>query len=69
MKKKERKEWANLVYGQLISKIDIKNYECAVILAGKNYYEELLPLLGMKYEIPCNGLKMGERIHFLKKIL
>lgn len=60
----ENKQWANNVLNQLREEnIDINNTKF-IILAGKSYFENLIPLM-TNYELPLDGLKVGERLQFL----
>lgn len=61
--KEQKKEWSKKVLEQLREKglLDKK----LVIHAGKEYYEELLPLLekeGVEYKIPTEGLSFGKTL-------
>ena len=58
----EKKEWARICLYQLSKISDLQN-DKFIILAGKNYYSELIK--GLKnYELPLENLKMGERLQW-----
>lgn len=60
---KEKKEWSAVVSMQLSKETDIKN-DNFIILAGKNYYSDLIPYLN-NYSIPLKGLGLGKRLRWL----
>lgn len=62
-----RVDWAQYVLKQLRPKCDIDNDEF-VILAGKDYYETILPEL-KHYSLPLEHLSMGHRISALERWL
>ena len=61
----ERKAWANKVIEQLASRCDLQQ-DHFIILAGERYRQYLLPHLS-SYEIPLQGLRIGEQLQFLKR--
>jgi cytoplasmic iron level regulating protein YaaA (DUF328/UPF0246 family) len=61
------KEWADTIIKQLQGVADLEN-DKFVFLAGKRYRKCLIPYIS-KYEIPMQGLGIGEQLHFLKKHL
>lgn len=61
----EKKEWAKKCWSQLDEFSDRQN-DNYIILAGKDYYEELIKGLN-HYEIPTKGLAQGEQLAWLKK--
>jgi hypothetical protein len=63
MSKEEKQRWAKTVVRQLRGECDI-SHDKFYILAGKNYYEDLILYL-QNYEIKMEGLKIGERIQWL----
>ncbi|WHX97957.1 hypothetical protein QNH29_14820 [Neobacillus sp. DY30] len=66
MNSKERKEWANVVYEQLI-KINPHQID---FYAGKKYREYLIPLMGEKgiiCHVPLEGKGIGEQLRFYKE--
>lgn len=65
MKAAERKEWASKVINQLQTHADLSGDQF-VILAGKRYWQYLLPRL-MSYEIPLKGLPIGKQLQYLKR--
>jgi len=60
---KEIAEWRNTVMATLKEKFDVANTKF-VILAGKKYCEPITPYL-VHYELPLNGMRIGERISYL----
>lgn len=62
-----RIDWAKYVLSQLRPKCDIENDEF-IILAGKNYYETILPEV-KHYSLPLEHLSMGQRMSALEKWL
>lgn len=60
-----RLDWAQYVLKQMQRKCDIKNDEF-IILAGKDYYETILPEL-KHYSLPLEHLSMGQRISTLER--
>jgi hypothetical protein len=63
MRKEEKQRWAKMVVQQLRGECDI-SHDKFYVLAGKDYYEDLIPYL-QNYEIKMEGLKIGERIQWL----
>jgi hypothetical protein len=63
MRKKEKQIWAEMVVQQFKGVCDM-SHDKFYILAGKNYYEGLIPYL-QNYEIKMEGLKIGERLQWL----
>jgi hypothetical protein len=63
MNQKERHTWATNVLRQLNEKCDTAN-DKFIFLAGKNYYECLIPHL-KHYEIKMEGLQIGKRLQWL----
>ena len=64
---KEKEEWAVKVAEALSAESDLDNDEY-VILAGKIYYEKLLPKF-KKYRLPLEGVSLFERPGVLKELL
>ncbi len=62
-----RMDWAQYVLKQLRPKCDIENDEF-IILAGKDYYETILPEL-KHYSLPLEHLSMGQRMSTLERWL
>ena len=62
-----KKEWAKNVFESLKNECNVEN-DTFIILAGKNYYLELLPYL-KQTEIPMAKLNMYQRIPWLKEKL
>ena len=60
---KEVNEWRNIVLKSLEERFDF-NETNFIILAGKNYYEPLIPYIE-HYELPLKGMRIGERISYL----
>jgi hypothetical protein len=66
----EKREWAEKVAEQLDDEGLLSNDVTLVIHAGKDYYEELLPLTedtGVTIEIPTEGLAIGEKKAWYKE--
>jgi len=68
MKTSEKNKWARNVLDDLNKKFDIKNTKF-LILAGKNYHENLMPYLPHAY-LPkeLNGLPIGKRVQKLNQL-
>ncbi len=66
-KKSFRQDWAKRVVEQMSREFDLDNDEF-YILAGKNYYEFILPHL-TKAHLPYDGRKFGMILQFLKEEL
>jgi len=67
MGKNERIEWAGLVLRDLQKYLDLQK-DHFVILAGKRYRENIIQHI-KSYEIPMEGLRIGEQLQFLKRQL
>lgn len=65
MKQHEIEKWSNGVLSQLKKVTDINNTHF-VFLAGSNYREFLIPAMN-SYEVPFEGLGIGEQLGALKK--
>jgi len=65
MRASERKAWANNVIKQLNEVLNIKEAHF-VFLAGQKYRQYLIPPLSF-YEIPLQGLRIGEQLQHLKR--
>ena len=63
----ERQAWSRMVLNQLKQVCDIQRDEF-IILAGKHYYEYLLPYLP-NAALPLGKLPLGKRIEFLQRNL
>mgnify|MGYP000073338736 CR=1 FL=1 len=61
---KEKEEWGKIIINQLQNKFDLKN-DKFIFLAGNEYIKPIFPFLN-HWEDPLKGLKIGERIKFLK---
>ena len=59
----EKREWAKIVINQLSEVADVQN-DKFIILAGKNYYSNLLPYLPNHF-LPLEGLGLGKRLAWL----
>lgn len=64
MNRREQLDWAGRVLREFQRVCDIASDQF-VILAGSNYYKDLVPSLS-HCELPLAGLRMGERMAFLK---
>lgn len=67
MSQEERQEWAKTIISQLEKLADLDN-DLFIFLAGKNYYEYLIPKM-KNYELPLKGLGIGKQLKFLKERL
>ena len=67
MKTKEIKAWSKNVLSDLKQMTDIDN-DHFIFLAGEKYRRYLLPNI-KNYEIPMQGLKIGEQLSWLKQRL
>ncbi|WP_048182898.1 DUF6884 domain-containing protein [Methanosarcina sp. MTP4] len=65
MPSKEIREWADGVIVQLKKEADLEKDEF-IFLAGAKYRKYLIPHIS-NYQIPLEGLKIGEQIHYLKE--
>ena len=65
MSTEEKKEWAEKVVAQLKQNFDMNKTEF-LILAGKDYYEELIKLLPHYKLIPEKPLPIGKRIQWFQ---
>jgi len=68
----KRREWAERVAEQMEREGLVSDDVTLVIHAGKDYYEELLPLIedtGVSIEIPTEGLSIGEKQAWYKERL
>lgn len=62
---KEKREWAQTVHKQLQKEGLVSTNNTFVFHAGRDYYDELLPLLEnspLEIEIPTDGLRYGETL-------
>lgn len=69
-RKAEKQEWAEKVVRQMEQHGLLEDGTTLVIHAGKDYYEELLPLLEQQVvtvEIPTEGLGLGEKQAWYKE--
>jgi len=66
MSKKEKKEWAEKVINQLKENFNL-NKNNFIILAGKDYYEELIKLLPHYQLIPEEPLPIGKRVQWFNE--
>ena len=60
----EKKEWGKTVLEQLSKSHDLNN-DLFIFLAGKDYISPISPSL-TNWENPLDGLRLGQRINFLK---
>lgn len=65
MKSKEIREWGECVIEELKEYTNL-GYDKFVLLAGEKYRRHLLPHI-KNYEIPLQGLKIGEQLSWLKQ--
>ena len=66
MSKEEKQKWAKNVVNQLKEKFNIED-TTFLILAGKDYYEELIKLLPHYKLIPEEPLPIGKRVQWFQK--
>ncbi|SFI86960.1 hypothetical protein SAMN04487775_107134 [Treponema bryantii] len=59
----DKKEWASVVKTELSQYADLLN-DNFIILAGKDYYSDLIPYLN-HYSLPLEHLSMGNRLQWL----
>lgn len=62
-----QRDWANYVLRQMGERFDL-NRDVFVILAGRNYYKNLLPHL-VHTTLPLGNLRIGPRLSFLEQEL
>lgn len=70
--KAEKREWSEQVVEQLGEQELLSDDVTLVLHAGKDYYEELLPLLedsDVSVEIPTEGLAIGQKKSWYKERL
>ena len=67
MSKEEKIQWTNKVFAQLKTNCNVNEDEF-IILAGKSYYEYLLPMLPSA-TLPLGNLPMGKRMAYLKDLI
>ena len=68
----KRREWAEMLTAQMEREGLLSDDVTLVLHAGKDYYEELLPLIedaGVTVEIPTKGLGIGEKQAWYKERL
>jgi len=68
MRKAQRREWAEKVYGQLQPKL--ADYDRVFFLAGVKYREFLISKIREKdlsIEIPLEKMRIGEQLNWLKR--
>lgn len=66
MSYRERKIWADIIFG----KLQESRFDSVVILAGKKYREFLVPRLeelGIQVNIPMKGLGIGTQLKWMKE--
>lgn len=67
MRRKAKKQWAEMVHQQLKDKIDFKEISEIFFHAGMDYREDLIPLLrgdGIRVQIPLEGLRQGKQLQW-----
>jgi hypothetical protein len=68
----KRREWAEMLADQMEQEGLLSDDITLVLHAGKDYYEELLPLIrdtGVSVKIPTEGLGIGEKQAWYKERL
>jgi hypothetical protein len=66
----EIKAWSDRVFGQMKSKLDLKAISVAYFHTGDRYRKYLIPKLegvGIKCDIPLEGLRIGEQLEWYNK--
>jgi hypothetical protein len=69
-RKARKREWAEKVAEQLEDEGLLRDDVTLVLHAGKDYYDELIPLIedtGISIEIPTEGLYIGEKLNWYKE--
>lgn len=69
-RKATKQEWAERIAEQLEIEGLLSEDVTLVLHAGKDYYEELLPLIeesGVAIEIPTEGMYIGERLSWYRE--
>jgi len=67
MKVKERLEWTKDVIQELKQNCNLRE-DKFILLAGKRYRENIIPCL-TNYEIPMEGLRIGQQMQWLDRQL
>lgn len=62
----EKKKWSQMVLGQMTAYKLNREQDLFIFLAGNNYRKYLLPYI-RNYQIPLEGLRIGEQLSFLKR--
>ncbi|KKH45978.1 DUF6884 domain-containing protein [Methanosarcina sp. 1.H.A.2.2] len=65
MTSEEIRKWADCVIDQIKKEVDLEEDEF-IFLAGEKYRKYLLPHIS-NYQIPLEGLRIGEQLQYLKK--
>lgn len=67
MSAKQKREWAKGVLDQLrvVANLEKDHF---IILAGRNYRDNLIPHMN-SYVVPLEGMRIGEQLHFLKRMV
>lgn len=60
-----RKHWAHLILEQIAERYDLRK-DRFIFLAGQHYRQYLVPYLSF-YEVPMEGLRIGEQLRYLKE--
>jgi hypothetical protein len=66
----EIKAWSDRVFGQMNSRLDLKAIGVVYFHAGDRYRKYLIPKLesvGIKCEVPLQGLRIGEQLEWYNK--
>lgn len=73
--KKGREKWSVEVINQLVNKVGVKDGDTLFFFCGKYYYESMLSwdklwkAYGWRCEMPFQGLRIGERLKYIKERL
>jgi len=64
MRSQQRKEWAEIVFNQMKSRLRLEDFDEVFFHVGKKYREHLIPKLeniGIQCEIPLEHLGIGKQ--------
>ena len=70
MKSQQRKEWAEIVFNQMKSRLRLEDFDKLFFHAGKKYRQYLVPKLeniGIQCEIPLGHLGIGKQKAWYKE--
>ena len=64
------KEWSNMVFDQMKTKLNLNGFDKVYFHAGKRYREYLIPMLertGLECEVPLKNLGIGKQLKWYKE--